>query len=94
MPSTHIRRSDLISFRYGFSSCNISDSVPKPQAHMETPLSEFFNVEVVALSSFEEKEEQFKEQATELRQTIPTFYRSWQACRRSTWSCSCFRLFF
>ncbi|KAI9109573.1 hypothetical protein K1719_019627 [Acacia pycnantha] len=41
---------------------------PKPQAHMESPLSEFFKVEVVALSSFEDKEEQFKEQAAELRQ--------------------------
>ncbi|RXH67385.1 hypothetical protein DVH24_027532 [Malus domestica] len=40
----------------------IWDSVPKPEAHRETPLSEFFNVEVVALSSYEEKEEQFKEQ--------------------------------
>ncbi|KAM7476049.1 hypothetical protein LguiB_023292 [Lonicera macranthoides] len=46
----------------------IWDSVPKPQAHKETPLSEFFNVEVVALSSFEEKEEQFKEQVANLRQ--------------------------
>ncbi|GAU48113.1 hypothetical protein TSUD_351190 [Trifolium subterraneum] len=40
----------------------IWDSVPKPQAHKDTPLSEFFNVQVVALSSFEEKEEQFREQ--------------------------------
>ncbi|XP_020226487.1 protein ROOT HAIR DEFECTIVE 3 [Cajanus cajan] len=46
----------------------IWDSVPKPQAHKETPLSEFFNVEVVALSSFEEKEEQFREQVASLRQ--------------------------
>ncbi|KAF1898513.1 hypothetical protein Lal_00032093 [Lupinus albus] len=46
----------------------IWDSVPKPQAHMETPLSEFFNVEVVALSSYEEKEEQFREQVANLRQ--------------------------
>lgn len=46
----------------------IWDSVPKPQAHLETPLSEFFNVEVVALSSYEEKEEQFKEQVASLRQ--------------------------
>ncbi|XP_057771722.1 protein ROOT HAIR DEFECTIVE 3-like [Salvia miltiorrhiza] len=45
----------------------IWDSVPKPEAHRETPLSEFFNVEVVALSSFEEKEEQFREQVTSLR---------------------------
>ncbi|URD87642.1 GTP-binding protein that may be involved in cell development (By similarity) [Musa troglodytarum] len=41
----------------------IWDNVPKPQAHRETPLSEFFNVQVVALSSYEEKEEeQFTEQ--------------------------------
>nr|XP_016468783.1 PREDICTED: protein ROOT HAIR DEFECTIVE 3-like isoform X1 [Nicotiana tabacum] len=46
----------------------IWDSVPKPQAHAETPLGEFFNVEVVALSSYEEKEEQFKEQVASLRQ--------------------------
>ncbi|KAF8388819.1 hypothetical protein HHK36_025499 [Tetracentron sinense] len=51
----------------------IWDSVPKPQAHRETPLSEFFNVEVVALSSYEEKEEQFKEQVGSLRQR---FYHS------------------
>ncbi|KAL3631994.1 hypothetical protein CASFOL_024978 [Castilleja foliolosa] len=46
----------------------IWDSVPKPEAHRETPLSDFFNVEVVALSSYEEKEEQFKEQVASLRQ--------------------------
>ncbi|XP_068634608.1 protein ROOT HAIR DEFECTIVE 3-like [Aristolochia californica] len=46
----------------------IWDSVPKPQGHMDTPLSEFFNVEVTALSSFEEKEDQFKEQVAQLRQ--------------------------
>ncbi|GLT74582.1 hypothetical protein SLA2020_463700 [Shorea laevis] len=46
----------------------IWDSVPKPEAHRETPLSEFFNVEVVALSSFEEKEDQFREQVANLRQ--------------------------
>ncbi|KAE8669731.1 Protein ROOT HAIR DEFECTIVE 3-like protein 2 [Hibiscus syriacus] len=46
----------------------IWDSVPKPLAHKETPLSDFFNVEVVALSSYEEKEELFKEQVANLRQ--------------------------
>ncbi|KAK3220482.1 hypothetical protein Dsin_014452 [Dipteronia sinensis] len=46
----------------------IWDSVPKPEAHKETPLSEFFNVEVVALSSYEEKEELFIEQVANLRQ--------------------------
>ncbi|XP_047326317.1 protein ROOT HAIR DEFECTIVE 3 homolog 1-like [Impatiens glandulifera] len=46
----------------------IWDSVPKPEAHAETPLSDFFNVQVVALSSFEEKEDQFREQVASLRQ--------------------------
>ncbi|XP_030526189.2 protein ROOT HAIR DEFECTIVE 3-like [Rhodamnia argentea] len=46
----------------------IWDTVPKPQAHAETPLSEFFNVEVVALSSYEWEEEQFKEEVASLRQ--------------------------
>ncbi|KAF9614177.1 hypothetical protein IFM89_015685 [Coptis chinensis] len=46
----------------------IWDTVPKPQAHKETPLSEFFNVQVTALSSYEEKEELFKEQVANLRQ--------------------------
>ncbi|KAL2534061.1 Protein ROOT HAIR DEFECTIVE 31 [Abeliophyllum distichum] len=46
----------------------IWDAVPKPHAYKETPLSEFFNVEVVALSSYEEKEEQFREQVASLRQ--------------------------
>ncbi|KAJ1279210.1 hypothetical protein BS78_04G138000 [Paspalum vaginatum] len=46
----------------------IWNAVPKPHAHKETPLSEFFNVEVVALSSYEEKEELFKEQVSHLRE--------------------------
>ncbi|XAR56145.1 hypothetical protein NMG60_11036501 [Bertholletia excelsa] len=46
----------------------IWDTVSKPQAHKDTPLSEFFNVEVTALPSYEEKEEQFKEQVAQLRQ--------------------------
>ncbi|GLT59945.1 hypothetical protein SLA2020_327380 [Shorea laevis] len=46
----------------------IWDSVRKPPAHKNTPLSEFFNVEVTALSSYEEKEGQFKEQVSQLRQ--------------------------
>ncbi|KAK3188901.1 hypothetical protein Dsin_028462 [Dipteronia sinensis] len=46
----------------------IWDVVPKPEAHKNTPLSEFFNVEVTGLSSYEEKEEQFKQQVAELRQ--------------------------
>ncbi|KAI3949010.1 hypothetical protein MKW98_021616 [Papaver atlanticum] len=45
----------------------IWDGVPKPEAHKDTPLNEFFNLEVVALSSYEEKEEQFKEQVDRLR---------------------------
>ncbi|XP_051128957.1 protein ROOT HAIR DEFECTIVE 3 homolog 2-like isoform X2 [Andrographis paniculata] len=46
----------------------IWEKVSKPQEHEDTPLSEFFNVEVTALSSYEEKEEQFKEQVAQLRQ--------------------------
>ncbi|KAF3959591.1 hypothetical protein CMV_015604 [Castanea mollissima] len=42
--------------------------VPKPQAHTNTPLSDFFNVEITALSSYEEKEENFKEEVAQLRQ--------------------------
>ncbi|GLT59119.1 hypothetical protein SLA2020_319560 [Shorea laevis] len=45
----------------------IWDSVCKPQAYKNTPLSEFFNVEVTALPSYEEKEEQFKDQVAQLR---------------------------
>ncbi|MQM09539.1 hypothetical protein Taro_042408 [Colocasia esculenta] len=51
----------------------IWDSVPKPQAHKETPLSEFFVLEVVALSSYEAREDEFKEQVASLRQR---FYHS------------------
>ncbi|KAF9589857.1 hypothetical protein IFM89_028792 [Coptis chinensis] len=43
-------------------------SVSKPSDHKSTPLSEFFNVEVTALPSYEEKEDQFKEQVAVLRQ--------------------------
>ncbi|KAI5079493.1 hypothetical protein GOP47_0004972 [Adiantum capillus-veneris] len=46
----------------------IWDSVPKPAKHKTTPINEFFNVEVTALSSYEEKEEQFMEQVSNLRQ--------------------------
>ncbi|KAL4308943.1 hypothetical protein GQ457_01G040940 [Hibiscus cannabinus] len=46
----------------------IWNAVSKPESHKDTPLSEFFNVEVSALSSFEEKEDLFKEQVAELRQ--------------------------
>ncbi|XWS12279.1 hypothetical protein CRYUN_Cryun37aG0075900 [Craigia yunnanensis] len=46
----------------------IWNAVSKPESHKNTPLSEFFNVEVTALSSFEEKEELFKEQVAQLRQ--------------------------
>nr|CAB3466434.1 unnamed protein product [Digitaria exilis] len=46
----------------------IWNSVAKPEAHKDTPISEFFNVEVTALPSFEEKEEQFREQVQQLRQ--------------------------
>ncbi|XP_061366903.1 protein ROOT HAIR DEFECTIVE 3 homolog 2 [Gastrolobium bilobum] len=46
----------------------IWDAVRKPQAHKDTPLSEFFNVEVTALSSYEDKEDKFKDEVAQLRQ--------------------------
>ncbi|QCD77264.1 hypothetical protein DEO72_LG1g886 [Vigna unguiculata] len=46
----------------------IWDSVRKPQVHQHTPLSEFFNVEVTALSSYEDKEDKFNEEVAQLRQ--------------------------
>ncbi|KAJ0082104.1 hypothetical protein Patl1_11818 [Pistacia atlantica] len=50
---------------------NLREDIKKflnPRDHEGAPLSEFFNVEVTALSSYEEKEEQFKEQVAELRE--------------------------
>ncbi|XP_052201410.1 protein ROOT HAIR DEFECTIVE 3 homolog 2 isoform X2 [Diospyros lotus] len=46
----------------------IWNAVSKPQAYNNTPLSEFFNVEITALCSYEEREEQFKEEVAQLRQ--------------------------
>ncbi|KAH9625307.1 hypothetical protein KSS87_011325, partial [Heliosperma pusillum] len=46
----------------------IWESVPKPPAHKNTPLSDFFNIKVVALAHYEYAEEQFKEQVASLRQ--------------------------
>lgn len=46
----------------------IWDSVPKPGKHKDTPLTEFFNVEVTALSNYEEKVEQFMEEIQALHQ--------------------------
>ncbi|CAD6253431.1 unnamed protein product [Miscanthus lutarioriparius] len=51
----------------------IWNSVQKPEAYKEAALSDFFNVEVTALSSYEEKKELFKEQVGQLRQR---FYHS------------------
>lgn len=44
----------------------IWDSVPKPGEHKDTPLTDFFNVEVTALSNYEEKEEQFMAEVKQL----------------------------
>ncbi|CAB4272397.1 unnamed protein product [Prunus armeniaca] len=46
----------------------IWESAHKPEAHKETPLSEFFNVEVVALSNYEDKEDTFKAEVACMRQ--------------------------
>ncbi|XP_048438752.1 protein ROOT HAIR DEFECTIVE 3 homolog 2-like isoform X1 [Pyrus x bretschneideri] len=44
------------------------NAVSKPQAHKNSPLTVFFNVQVVALSNYQEKEEKFKEEVAQLRQ--------------------------
>ncbi|KAH7280520.1 hypothetical protein KP509_36G000900 [Ceratopteris richardii] len=54
----HILREDLQK---------IWSSVPKPEKHIDTPIDDFFNIEITALSSYEEKEEQFLEQVSDLR---------------------------
>ncbi|MCH87157.1 ROOT HAIR defective 3 GTP-binding family protein, partial [Trifolium medium] len=51
----------------------IWDSVPKPRAHVHTPLGEFFKVEVTALSNYEHELDKFKEEVAQLRQR---FYHS------------------
>ncbi|XP_022142481.1 protein ROOT HAIR DEFECTIVE 3 homolog 2 [Momordica charantia] len=51
----------------------IWNAVHKPDSLKNTPLSEFFNVQIFALSSYEEKEKKFKEEVAQLRQR---FFRS------------------
>ncbi|PIA38160.1 hypothetical protein AQUCO_02800068v1 [Aquilegia coerulea] len=46
----------------------IFDSVIKPEAHKKTALTEFFNVEVIALSNYEDKKELFKDEVVSLKQ--------------------------
>lgn len=46
----------------------IWDVVPRPEKYSETPLSEFFDLEVTWLPNYEEKEEQFVEQVGLLRE--------------------------
>ncbi|XP_045804712.1 protein ROOT HAIR DEFECTIVE 3 homolog 2-like isoform X2 [Trifolium pratense] len=46
----------------------IWDAVPKPHNHVHTPLSDFFNVEVTALSNYELEEDKFKEEVAQLQQ--------------------------
>lgn len=46
----------------------IWNAVPKPRDHESTLLDDYFKVEVVALSSYEDKEEKFQEEVAQLRQ--------------------------
>ncbi|RZC60407.1 hypothetical protein C5167_022163 [Papaver somniferum] len=69
----------------------IWDGVPKSEADKDTPpLSEFCNFEVVALSSCEEKEEQFKEEVKQLKNRIILSIapRRWDRVSASTFCCS------
>ncbi|TQD91246.1 hypothetical protein C1H46_023172 [Malus baccata] len=43
------------------------DAVSKPQAHKKSPLTVFFNVQVVALPNYIEQEETFKKEVAQLR---------------------------
>ncbi|XP_063942274.1 protein ROOT HAIR DEFECTIVE 3-like isoform X4 [Daucus carota subsp. sativus] len=49
-------------FKGRYTEVKICDSVPKQQAHKETLLCEFVNVEFVGFSSYEEKEDPFVDQ--------------------------------
>ncbi|TQD84623.1 hypothetical protein C1H46_029825 [Malus baccata] len=46
------------------------DAISKPQAHKNSPLTVFFNVQFVHLSNFIEKEEEFKKEVAQLRQRV------------------------
>ncbi|CAK7336933.1 unnamed protein product [Dovyalis caffra] len=46
----------------------IWDAVAEPETHGSAALSDFFNVEITALSSYEFEEEKFKQQVAQLRQ--------------------------
>ncbi|XP_047310508.1 protein ROOT HAIR DEFECTIVE 3-like [Impatiens glandulifera] len=48
----------------------IWNSIPKPQSRKETAFSEFFNIKVVALSSYEEEMETYLEEVSELRNQL------------------------
>ncbi|PWA75213.1 protein ROOT HAIR DEFECTIVE 3 [Artemisia annua] len=54
----------------------IWDSIPKPEAHKQTPFSDFFNIQFVGLSNYEDKEDQFKEEVAMLRKR---FFKSTEA---------------
>ncbi|GJS55929.1 root hair defective 3-like protein isoform X1 [Tanacetum coccineum] len=46
----------------------IWDSIRKPDVHKQTPFSDFFDVQFVGLSNYEEKEDQFKKEVAMLRE--------------------------
>ncbi|KAL9372994.1 hypothetical protein Peur_035238 [Populus x canadensis] len=52
----------------------IWSEVAKPEAQKSSPLSDFFYVEVIALSSFEANKKQFKEEVAQLRQRISDYF--------------------
>lgn len=51
----------------------IWDSIPMSEQHKGTPVGHFFNVEVVALSDYEEEEERFKDEIFKCRSGRPFF---------------------
>ncbi|PWA53266.1 protein ROOT HAIR DEFECTIVE 3 [Artemisia annua] len=45
----------------------IWDDIPKPEAHKQTPLSDFFNIQVEALAHYKYQKEEFKDEVAILR---------------------------
>ncbi|XP_057473642.1 protein ROOT HAIR DEFECTIVE 3-like [Actinidia eriantha] len=64
---------DKLAEKLRKDTVQIWNSVPKPQALQDSPLSEFFNVEVVALPNYEYQKEDFKEEVAKLKNQLSHF---------------------
>ncbi|PSR96910.1 Protein ROOT HAIR DEFECTIVE like, partial [Actinidia chinensis var. chinensis] len=64
---------DKLAEKLRKDTVQIWNSVPKPQALQDTPLSESFNVEVVALPNYEYQKEDFEEEVAKLKNQLSHF---------------------